>query len=127
MLWADFVHTAMGVVMIIYQTRQVNTSIWNTVIADFGLPYYSISISLNVLLTLMIVIRLVLHSRDVRATLGAPGGISGLYKALITMLVESSALYTVNSLLVIGLWAAGSTVAELFFPVLAEVQVRVSP
>jgi len=113
--------------MIVYQTWQGNSSVWNTVLADFGLPYYSISISLNVLLTMMIVIRLVLHNRDVRSTLGSPGGISGLYKALITMLVESSALYTVNSLLVIGLWAAGSTVAEVFFPVLAEIQVRVFP
>jgi len=117
----------MGVVMIVYQTWQANSSVWNTVLTDFGLPYYSIAISLNVLLTLMIVIRLVLHSRDVRSTLGAPCGISGLYKALITMLVESSALYTVSSLLVIVFWAAGSTVAEIFFPVLAEVQVRAFP
>ena len=117
----------MGVVMIVYQTWQANSSVWNAVLTNFGLPYYSISISLNVLLTLMIVIRLVVHSRDVRSTLGAPGGISGLYRALITMLVESSALYTVNSLLVIGLWAAGSAVAETFFPVLAEVQVCAFP
>jgi len=124
MLWINVVNTAMGIVMIFYQTWQANSSVWNTVLTNFGLPYYSISISLNVLLTLMIVIRLIVHSRDVRSTLGTPGGISGLYKALITMLIESSALYTINSLLVIGLWAGGSTVAEVFFPVLAEVQVR---
>jgi len=117
----------MGIVMLVQQTWQANNGIWDTVVINFGLPYFSISISLNVLLTLMVVTRLFLHSKDIRATMGAPGGISGLYKAIITMLVESSALYAVNSLLVIGLWVSGSDVAEIFFPVLAEVQVCPSP
>ena len=30
---------------------------------DFSLPYFSISVSLNILLTLMIVVRLILHGR----------------------------------------------------------------
>jgi len=112
--------------MLVQQTWQATDGIWDAVVIDFGLPYFSISISLNVILTLMIVIRLVLHSKDIHATLGAPGGISGLYKAIITMLIESSALYAVNSALVIGLWVAGNDVAEVFFPVLAEIQVRTS-
>ena len=38
--------------------------------AKFGLPYYLISLSLNILLTLMIVIRLALHIRNTRTALG---------------------------------------------------------
>ena len=113
--------------MLVQQTWKVGGGFWDPAVIDFGLPYFSVSVSLNIILTLMIVVRLVLHSKDIRATLGAPGGISGLYKALITMLIESSALYAVNSLLVIGLWTAGSSVAKTFFPILAEVQVRSPP
>ena len=112
-------------VMFIYQTSQPNSSIWNSIAINFGLPYFSISISLNVLLTLMIVVRLALHSRNIRSAMGAPVGISGLYKAIVTMLIESSALYAVNSLLFIGPWAAGNHAADIFLPILAETQVRV--
>jgi len=113
--------------MLVQQTWQAVGGVWNTIVMSFGLPYFSVTLSLNIILTLMVVIRLVLHSKDVRATLGAPAGISGLYKAIITMLVESSALYAVNSLLVIVLWAVGNSLAETFFTVLAQVQVCASP
>jgi len=94
-----------------------------TTTVDFGLPYLSISVSLNVLLTAMIVIRLALHSKTVISTRGAASRI-GLYRTIITMLIESSALYAVNSLLLIGLWGAGNHTADTFLPILAEIQVR---
>ena len=74
-------------IMLVYQATEVTDgvhfSVW------FGLPYFSISLSLNVLLTLMIVIRLMLHARDIRASMGGTG-IGGLYKVIVTMLIESS-------------------------------------
>ena len=112
-------------ILLIYQTSQPNSSIWNSVAINIGLPYFSISISLNILLTLMIVTRLVLHSREIRTAMGAPSGLTGLYKAIITMLVESSALYAVNSLLFVGPWGAGNHAADIFLPILAETQVCV--
>ena len=71
----------------------------------------------------MIVARLIMHGRSVRAATGSPVGISGLYKAVATMLIESSALYSMNSLVLIGLWATQSDLAGVFLPVIAEVQV----
>ena len=94
--------------------------------ARFGLPYFSISLSLNVLLTLMITVRLILHGRKIRAMTGSQVGISGLYNSIATILIESSALYAVSSLLVIGPLAADSPVVDLFTPILAETQVRTS-
>ena len=92
-----------------------------------GLPYYSISLSLNVLLTLMIIIRFIVHARNTRTALGTTG-IGGLYKAVITMLVESCAIFTVSSLLVIGPWGAGiSPIVNLFMPILYQTQVRAIP
>jgi len=113
---------AMGITFI-YQTSQPDASIWSSDAIDFGIPYFSISLGLNMILTLMIVTRLVLHSRNVRAAMGAPGGASGLYKAIVTMLIESCAIYAVNSLLFVAPWGAGSHLADLFLPVLAETQV----
>ena len=40
------------------------------------------------------------------------------------MLVESFALFTVNSLLFVVPWGTGSWVAGIFLPVLPETQVR---
>ena len=72
----------------------------------------------------MIVIRLALHSRNFRNAIGAPHSTSGLYNAVVTMLVESCALYAVNSILYIGPWGAGNHIADIFFPILSETQVR---
>jgi len=71
----------------------------------------------------MIITRLVLHSRSTRTTASALAGIGGLYRTVITMLIESSALYAVSSLLVIGTYLSGNCSADLFLPILAETQV----
>jgi uncharacterized membrane protein YgcG len=113
---------AMGIILI-YQTSQPDSSIWNSVAINFGLPYFSISLSLNILLTLMIVGRLILHSRNIRKAMGVPAGATGLYKAVITMLIESSALYAASSILFVAPWGAKSHVADIFLPILAETQV----
>jgi len=39
------------------------------------------------------------------------------------MLIESSALYAVNSLLLIALWAAGNAASGIFLPIIAQNQV----
>ena len=118
----------MGVTFL-YQTSQPDSSIWNVVAIDFGLPYFSISIGLNIFLTLMIVVRLILHARNTRAAVGI-GGIGGLSKAIVTMLVESCALYTVTILLVLGSLNSGdlgSSFISLFLYILNQTQVRASP
>lgn len=56
--------------------------------------------------------------------MGAPAGASGLYETIITVLVESCAIYAVTSLLFVVPWGAKSHVADIFLPILAEVQVR---
>ena len=75
----------------------------------------------------MIAVQLILRGRDIRAAMGSPVGIGGLYKSIATILVESSALFAVSSLLVIGLWAAKNPVANAFTPILSKTQVRAFP
>ena len=118
MLWTNAVNAAMGI-LFVYQNSQP-IRVW----AD--IPYFSISVSLNVLLTLMIVIRLILHTRKTRTALGMTG-VGGLCKSVVTMLVESCALCAVNSLLVIGPLGAGTYAVYIFMPILVETQVGAFP
>ena len=119
----NFTGTAMGIALLYYQASKPYSAIWDSANPDFGAPYYSISFSLNALLTLMIVIRLILHSRNVRNAMGTEAGAVGMHKAIITMLVESAALYAVAFLLYIGSWGAQSPAQFIFLPVLTEAQV----
>ena len=64
-------------------TRSVQTPVPHT----FGLPHLSISVSPNLLLTLVIIIRLVLHIRNIRVAMGT-AGIGGLCKSIVTMLMS---------------------------------------
>lgn len=112
-------------IMFLYQNSQPDSSIWNPGAMSFGLPYFAISVSLNILLTLMIVTRILLLWAPARPSAGA----SGLYRvtrAIVIMLVESSALYSITSLLFIIPWGAKSSVAYIFLPILAETQVIAS-
>ena len=108
----------MGIIYI-YQATELSDGLgWST------FPYFSISLSLNILLTLMIVIRLILHARNTHTALGITG-IGGLCKAIVIMLVESCALYAVSSLLFIGPLGAGNTASNFFMAILPEIQARI--
>ena len=110
----------MGIALI-YQTATVEIMLKGS---WFGLPYFSIALSLNVVLTLTIVIRLIVHTRNTRTALGLTG-IGGMCKVIVTMLIESCLLYAVNSLLILGL--IGTGIDNTFLPVLSETQVRPFP
>ena len=115
-------NTAMGSKLLIRNSLQ--SSGLNDYSPDSGIPSFAINLSLNALLTLMIITRLILHSRNIRKAVGTTAGVTGLYKAIVTMLVESSALYAASLVLTAGPWVAGSYLQDIFTPILAEVQVR---
>ena len=120
---SNIVGTATGTMMFISQALGPSSGIGG--ISNPMVLFLSISISLNILLTLMIVIRLILHSKNIRRTMVSPDGASVLYKTITTVLVESSALYAVISLLVVGQSRSGLVGA--FLPILTEIQARPSP
>ena len=109
----------MGIVLT-YQATQLTTFEWA------GIPYFSLSLSLNIILTLMIVVRLTLHVRGVRAVMGETGS-GGLCKAIVTMFIESFAINAVTSVLVLGVISTGNGSLLLFIAILPETQVRAFP
>ena len=116
MLWTNIDDIVTGTISV-YQSAPLTSRDLS------GFSYFPISLSLNILLTLMIVIRLILHTRSIRTTMGI-SGIGGSYKATVTMLVESSALFAVSSLLVTASLGAESYIVETFYPILSETQVH---
>jgi hypothetical protein len=61
---------AMGIITL-YLASQPGSSLWSGITVNFGLPYFTISVGLNVILTLMISARLILHSRNIRGAMGS--------------------------------------------------------
>ena len=114
--------TATGIAFIYANTQQTGPDM--TLNQNWGDVYYSIALSLNVLLTLMIITRLFLHRKNIRRALGDQGGASRLYEEIITMFVESGALFAASFALLFGPWATGSILIPALVPILYEVQVR---
>ena len=108
-----------------YQNFQPSSAMGNdTLSTRFDISSQSISLSLDILLTLMIVIRHFLYSKNLQDAMGPLSGPNRLYKALVTIFAESGALYTVSYVLFLGPWAAGSPVTNIFSSALAQIQVR---
>ena len=117
---ANVVNVAMGIAVVYQNSHTAGVAAWSS------FPYFSITLSLNILLTLMISVRVILHARNTRNALGI-AGIGGLCKTIVTMLVESCALYAVSSLLVIIPLGAGNLITNFFLFILPETQVRALP
>lgn len=112
----------LGIMLTYYQVVQTNSTTQDSVAVNLGTPYYSLSLSLNVLLTIIIVIRLFRHRKEIKDALGYRVTNGSLYDAIILMFIESSALYAATFLMFIGPWGTGSWVAGIFFPILIETQ-----
>ena len=75
----------------------------------------------------MIVVRLVLHRRNIQNAMGASFETSGLYKSIISMLIESCALYAGSFLAYVVTWPLTSLCGNLVFtfqPILGQTEVR---
>lgn len=109
--------------MYLFQDSQGHTSYWNTSVVCFGFLYITVSLSLDVLLTLMIAVRLILHHRMVRTAIGEPSTIIGLSKFAKTVLIESCALSAVSSSLYIASWIIQSYLVDYFCAIFLSTQV----
>lgn len=83
---------AMGA-MALYQTSKPSSSLFSGITVSLWPPYFVISVALNVLLTVTIAWRLLLHERNLGEALGYASGINSIYTSVVTVLVESCAIY----------------------------------
>jgi hypothetical protein len=121
------VDTATSIVFNYEVSRAGSASAQATAMVRFGVPHFTISFILNILLALMIIIRLGLYRRNIQNAMGTATGIGGLYKTMTTIFVESYALVLVTAILYVGTWAANSSVQYIFLQIFAQTQVRTAP
>ena len=88
----------------------------------FGVPYFSLSVALNIVLTLAIAVRLLMMRRSVVSSLGPEH--AKMYISVTSMMIESAALYSITGLIFIVSYAVNSNVQNLALPVLGQVMVR---
>lgn len=113
----------MGVILL-FQLTQPNANLWTVTTVNFGIPYWSISVGLNILVTSLIVARLYLMRRRTRAVLTSNH--TKTYTSVASMLIESAALYSFLALVFIITYARNSNVQNLVLPVLGQIQ-AISP
>ncbi|KAK0185481.1 hypothetical protein F5146DRAFT_937628 [Armillaria mellea] len=80
----------------------------------------SLSVAFNVLVTFMIVVRLLLIRKRIRASLGPRYG--QLYTGLAALMIESALPHTVVSILLIALYCSNNTAYLLFVPLLTMIE-----
>ena len=89
---------------------------------NFGTPYYSMTIGLNILVTALICARLLRLSRAVRETMGDEN--ARLYTGVAAILVESALPYSLTGIMFLVPYARGSLVSVALGQVWAKCTVR---
>ncbi|KZV99267.1 hypothetical protein EXIGLDRAFT_250542 [Exidia glandulosa HHB12029] len=117
-----FLGTVVCGIIALFQASQPGANLWTRVTVNFLIPYFSLSIALNIIVTLMIVGYLLGHRRSIQATIGKQH--AKQYTSIIAMVTESAALYSAFSLIFIIAYGRNDPAQNLFLPVLGQVQVR---
>ena len=95
---------------------------FNRTSAAFGIPYYTLTVSINVIVTVLIVYRLHKVSKVARETLGEES--AKLYTGIAAMLIESAAPYSLTGIMFLIPYARGDAVAVAIGQVWAKFTVR---
>ncbi|KAH9834557.1 uncharacterized protein C8Q71DRAFT_859538 [Rhodofomes roseus] len=88
---------------------------------NWTVPYFSIAVSLNVVVTLMIAARLWLYRYRITSVLGMGHG--SHYTGIAAMIVESAAIYSTFALLFIIPFGVNNSIANTFLQALSQVQI----
>ncbi|KAG2123756.1 hypothetical protein DEU56DRAFT_829078 [Suillus clintonianus] len=88
---------------------------------NYTIPYPSLSLALNIIVTIVIVLRLLTYRYHISKVLGSSYGTQ--YTSIAAMLIESAALYSVFSVAFLTLFLLNSPVAEIFVDSLNQIQV----
>ncbi|TDL25367.1 hypothetical protein BD410DRAFT_717805 [Rickenella mellea] len=106
-------------ILTLFQSARPGANLWTHTTTIFAIPYWSLSLSVNLLVTLMIVLRIILWRNKVKKTLGPEH--SRTYTSVAAMLIESAAPYSVVGLIYIICYARTSNFQHLVLPVLAQI------
>ena len=101
------------------QVSQPTLSIWSSL--NFSLPFFTLSLSLNIILTLMIVLHLLIQRRCIVEALGSK--YAQRYISMVAIVVESAAISPITSITFLGLYISNNSVQNVYFQILPQVEV----
>ncbi|KAJ6533374.1 hypothetical protein DFH09DRAFT_932689, partial [Mycena vulgaris] len=109
------------------QSSNPRVLFWSMKSVQFGIAYWSLSIALNIILTLSITTRIWLVRRRLHNALRAQNsgmGVqnSGQYVLIVAMLIEFAALYAVWSTVFLICYARNTPFQNILLPPLGQVQ-----
>ena len=111
-------------IMTVFQIAQLTNNFFAGVTHSFTLPYFALSVSLNLLLSLMIAGRLLAMRAQMRAALGREH--TRLYTSVSAVIIEAAAIYAATSIWFIATFSLGSPLLEVVLPLHFQVMVRSS-
>ncbi|KAI0685169.1 hypothetical protein BC835DRAFT_1421534 [Cytidiella melzeri] len=88
---------------------------------NWTMPFFALSLSLTIILTICIVLRLLIFRKHVVGVLGNSHG--SPYTSIAAMVVESAAIFSIFSILTIVPFASKDPLNEVFFQALSGVQI----
>ncbi|EMD39076.1 hypothetical protein CERSUDRAFT_47914, partial [Gelatoporia subvermispora B] len=106
--------------IVVAQAALPGDSLWSQNTFDFSMLYWSMSMSLNIILTATLVSRLLWMRRQIVQVLGPQH--SRTYTSIAAMIVESALPYALVSFVFVVLYGLQDTAFNLFLPVLTQVE-----
>jgi len=115
--------TSMAILFVI-SSASPSGFINSKITASFALPYFVLSLSLNIILTMMIVFRMYAHKLRGRAIFGTDYGRH--YTSISAMFVESAALYAICSILMLVTYGLNNPIYQIWLGLCPAVQMASS-
>ncbi|THU78976.1 hypothetical protein K435DRAFT_36569 [Dendrothele bispora CBS 962.96] len=112
--------TVMGI-LLIYTSAQPGHTFNSTDAVHFGTAYFSVSLSLTVIVTLTIVLRLVYLQHRARKVFGNTPEFQDHYISACAILLESSAMYAVIGFIFLVLYNKNNAVSNIFIQLMVQV------
>ena len=107
------------------QASHATAVLWDETSLSFSIPYVSLAMSLNILLTIVLTWRLLDFCR--RLPLTVTEDVRQKYNSIEALVVESALPYGIVSFIFVVLYGLGNTGSNLFVPLLVQLHVCRSP
>ena len=105
------------------QSSQPGLSFFGTLSLAYGTSYYAISLGSNIVMTILIIARLLIHRRTIMTTLGLSPEHARDYTSLATIVIESASLYYVFAIPFLIMYALHIPINQLFVSLANSTQV----
>lgn len=103
------------------QSSQPGLSLYSALPLAYGTSFYSISLGLNIILTILIIVRILFYRRHLLKSL--PEEFASHYVSLATIIVESAAIYSIFAILFLITYAVNNPANQVLLAFASTAQV----